>query len=251
VSRKNPETLFFLATVLILTALGGCALNLLNSLYVRSQGYAVMVLRRPASAWFLVAFPIGLLIALMLHVREIGPVRRARKPAPAWVKHGISWLIVLCSVLALAWARGYVQVTGSAIVEQQAFAWSRTVRPYSDISELTLARYWIYPSRGSRGYPSQDRAVFVVFRDGTRWSLRNIGLESDSSLNLQIAQHLAAQTRLLIGYPDEVVGAPTKFRSPVPALVVSTLLLVAILTIGRILGKRAKRPRHKRSAAQS
>ncbi len=173
-----------------------------------------------------------------------------QKPAPPWIKRGIAALIVLVSVLALAWTRGYAQLTGSEIVEQETFAWNPTVHPYSDISALMLARYWVYPSRG-RGYPSRGRAVFVVFKDGTRWSLRSIGLQGDAAVNLQVVRHLAAQTRLFIEYPEEALGAPGKFRSPAPALVVFTLLLAALCAAGWILGKHARRPRRKRPFAGS
>jgi hypothetical protein len=247
---RKTDTLCFLVTVAILTGLGGSALYLSNALYVRSNGYALIVLRRPATDGFLVALPIAMLTALLFHVRGIGPGPRVRKPPPPWIKRGIAALIALGSVGAVAWARGYVQFTGSAIVEQETFAWSRTVRPYSDISELILAHYWIYRSRG-RGYPSRGRAVFVVFKDGTRWSLGNIGLQRDAAVNLQVVRHLAAQTRLLIEYREEAVGVPRKPRSPVPALVAVALLAAALFAAGMILRKRARRLRRKRPSAGS
>ncbi len=75
---RKTDTLRFLVTFAILTALGGSALYLSNALYVHSKGYAAIVLRRPATDWFLIALPIGMLTALLLHVQGIRPGRPCR-----------------------------------------------------------------------------------------------------------------------------------------------------------------------------
>jgi hypothetical protein len=126
----------------------------------------------------------------------------------------VLWMC-LFAILPLMGVRKHARLTDSALIEQPMFALREETHPYSEVTDVMLAYYWI--SGGGRGGytgPSTERGLFIKFRDGTEWSAMESALRVDEALSTRAANLISARTQLPVQYarPDIVIGEPPARR---------------------------------------
>jgi len=98
-----------------------------------------------------------------------------------------------------------------------------------------MSRYFIPASKYRRAAISDNRSLFVWFRDGERWSLR------DSELSVgderQAADYLARRCGLVVDYPDAALDVPRTEevrKREWESLAFATLILLLAMVVTRV-----------------
>src|SRR4029077_18126685 len=103
----------------------------------------------------------------------------------------VLWMC-LFAILPLMHVRKHARLTDSALIEQPMFGLTEETHPYSEVSDVMLANYWIAGGRGSPGQPSTERGLFIKFRDGTEWSAIGSVLRANEALSIRVANLISA-----------------------------------------------------------
>ncbi len=219
ISRASLLTILYIAAV---TAVATGGLGTL--LWGANRGYAAITERGgiqlyPATAtWFVMASLIGFCVAFLtcehFHRLLLGPPPRAFSPEyllaagpiPRILRRVYIAAAVSLILIAVLNVRKHAVLTTSAIIDYRVLALSPQQYEYSDVNQITMSRYFIPASKSSRARVSTARSVFVWFRTGKRWSLKDSELTAADQEAL--AEYLAARCGLPIEYPEAVLDVP-------------------------------------------
>lgn len=164
VSRASVYTfLYFLAVATVTTVGLGSALRVANRVYAGTTQTGDVQLYPATAIWFVMSALIGFCIAFLtcenIHRLLLGPAppvfsseyELAGGPIPPFLKRAYLAAAVILSFIAILNIRKHAVITGSEFIEQRALAFS--VRRYrcSDISRITMSRYFIPASKSEPG----------------------------------------------------------------------------------------------------
>ncbi|MFN7922533.1 MAG: hypothetical protein U0Q16_20685 [Bryobacteraceae bacterium] len=213
----------------VLTALSFAAIAIIGaivlgtSLWAANRAFApnaAVVLYPPVGIWFMLSGMAAVCCAVVclgpIYSRLLGPppeihnfeYSASSAPMPAFLTNlyaAAGSLLLLAALLAV---RKFAVFTETALVEQQALEWQRRVSAYSDIREVSMSRYYAPSRGGANGVITSDRALFIWFQDGTRWSPWRSELHLVPGQEHEIAARLTRCCGLSLTYPEDAVGLP-------------------------------------------
>jgi len=196
----------------------GAVLRMLNRAYASLGADSELRFYPHNAIWFILGALIGGCVAFLTCSRVyryfLGPppsvfvpeYEIASWPLPAALRTlYLAASIGLC-LIALANLRKHAVLTASEIIDQRATALLPSHYPYADIARIAMSRCFIPASKYRRAAISNTRSLFVWFRDGRRWSLKDSGLSGGDEK--QGADYLARRCGLVVEYPDTALDVP-------------------------------------------
>ena len=202
---KRPTTKQNLKSFALLVALDlvvGSAFWIGNYVYSMVRGPAKAILRPLPFYWYVDVIFVAVMLGSTFYVR-------AARQLTVRQRHINVSLMCLFAILPLMHVRKHARFSDSALVEQRMFAFGEDTHPYTAVTDIMLARYWISSARGYNG-PSPQRSIFIKFNDGMQWSAKDSELHAGEVLSTEIARLISEHTRLPVQYlrPDIVIGQP-------------------------------------------
>jgi hypothetical protein len=201
--RPTPKQ-NLMSSVLLVTIdlLLGSVLWIANYVYSIARGRAEIILRPLPIYWYVDVIFVAVMLGSMFYVR-------AARRLTVRQRHINVWFMCLFAILPLMHGRKHARFSDSALIDQRMFALGEDTYPYSAVTDIMLARYWISSARGYNG-PSPERSIFIKFNDGMQWSAKDSELHAGEVLSTEIARLISDRTRLPVQYlrPDIVIGQP-------------------------------------------
>ncbi len=216
-----------LAGTILGTLIGGFALDQLNLLYANIQGSSIMLLRPHLFTWFGLAAPIALPLSILLY----NPILERVKGSPPSrfsidyflysdtvspvIRNGVIAIAGIFIAIALSFIPYHLRLTDSALFLGEFGNLAEQEWSFRDLSEVSLAHYFMSGTRYSAPGTSPQRVIYVKHRSGKVWTLAGSILNSRQQNDYELARLIARHSGLDINFPERVVGQPTleEFRN--------------------------------------
>jgi hypothetical protein len=253
----------YVATVTTLvTGILGTALRVTNRAYATITQTGEIPLYPATAIWFVMAGLIGFCLAFLtcesVNSYLLGPPPpvfspeyvSAAGPMPRILKRAYVAAVIALCFIAILNVRKHAVLTNSAIVEQRALAFSTTQYRFSDISRITMSRFFIPASKSSRAHISASRSIFLWLRNGDRWSLKDSELFIANPESL--AEYLATRCNLTVEYPETALDVPDpadvarRTRNLLLCIALVVLIAASVRAMKKFMASRSSLPNRHR-----